>query len=368
MATAYVESLRVAPSGAAEHDLSPISRALAAVRRLADASGALLATVDVAGVARAAARAAVMPGSVEEAALLAAAQRGASMWGGAGPRWTADRGATSAIMSILVEPAGRDAHSSVLLLTFSASAAVRSRATAMAPDLAALVTAQLEAEARLGDLRARQAAAAIALDHDACGIIALRADHSVLFANSAASAMLAEGDGLQLRRGLVRPSDYRCAVRFEAALDAVLDGAQTGITGKPSALVMLLPRAREGRPMVAVIAPADAPGGPGGPDASAAECGALLYVLQPGPGLMRGVETLAQLHGLSRVETRLLAHLCEGMTVSESAGAMRIKLETARAYLKQIFAKTGTHRQGELVALMSRHLRAVRGDFDFRAA
>ena len=366
MATAYVESLRVAPSGAAEHDLAPLSRTLAAVRRLADASGALLATVDAAGVARADGRAAVTPGSAEEAALLAAAQRGASMWGGAGPRWTLADGTTPAIMSILVEPADRDAPSSVLLLAFAAApAAVRSQATAMAPDLAALVAAQLEAEARVRDLRARQAAAAIALDHDACGVIALRADHSVLFANGAASAMLAAGDGLQLRRGLVRPSDYRCAVRFEAALDAVLDGAQTGLAGNASALVMLLPRAGDGRPMITVIAPADAPGDP---DGSAAECGALLYVLQPGPGLMRGVDTLAQLHDLSRVETRLLAHLCEGMTVSESAVAMRIKLETARAYLKQIFAKTGTHRQGELVALMSRYLRAVRGDFDFRAA
>ena len=57
-----------------------------------------------------------------------------------------------------------------------------------------------------------------------------------------------------------------------------------------------------------------------------------------------------------------------GQTLTEAAGEMRVKVETARAYLKQVFGKTGMHRQTDLVAMMARSSRALRGDFEFLAA
>ncbi len=131
----------------------------------------------------------------------------------------------------------------------------------------------------------------------------------------------------------------------------------------------------DARPTIIVIAPAGTPASSGpwrgvaaDVDVRAHGAAAIVYVLQPSQGPARGLDALCQLHGLSRVESRLISHLIGGLTITEAAVEMRIKVETARAYLKQIFAKTGMHRQTDLVTLMTRYLRAIRGDFDFQPA
>lgn len=298
------------------------------------------------------------------AARLAIEQEAAAMFSGVRPRWTALTGDSNDAMAI-ARVSGLDPE--VYLLTFSfsnATPAVRARVTHLLPELVMLVSAQVSLENREADAKHHGALCAAALDDGECAVIAIREDHTVLFANVAASAMLTEADGIQIKRGLIRPTDYRQAARLEAALDAVQEGAGREAGGKARALVMLLPRRVGSRPLIIVVAPA--PPSTAGPLHNAS---ALIYLLQPkASAALKGLDTIAELHGLSRVETRLLAQLCAGHTVAESADQMGIKLETARAYLKQIFAKTGTHRQTELVTLMTRYMRAIRGEFDFRPA
>jgi DNA-binding CsgD family transcriptional regulator len=45
--------------------------------------------------------------------------------------------------------------------------------------------------------------------------------------------------------------------------------------------------------------------------------------------------------------------MAEGISVYKAAEALEISRETARNQLKAVYAKTATHRQGELVALLS---------------
>ncbi len=55
-------------------------------------------------------------------------------------------------------------------------------------------------------------------------------------------------------------------------------------------------------------------------------------------------------HGLTRSE-RLIAHeVLDGKTLNEAAEVTKLSLATVRSYMKQIFAKTGTHRQSELIS------------------
>jgi DNA-binding CsgD family transcriptional regulator len=63
------------------------------------------------------------------------------------------------------------------------------------------------------------------------------------------------------------------------------------------------------------------------------------------------LSTLIGLFDLSPAEARLAASLAAGLSMAETAEANGITLATARTYLNRVFAKTGTHRQGELVAL-----------------
>ena len=63
---------------------------------------------------------------------------------------------------------------------------------------------------------------------------------------------------------------------------------------------------------------------------------------------------LRQLFDLTHSEARLAVRLATGEAFSTAAMALGIGRETARTHLRALFAKTGTHRQAELVALLAR--------------
>ena len=54
--------------------------------------------------------------------------------------------------------------------------------------------------------------------------------------------------------------------------------------------------------------------------------------------------------GLTRREAEVAARLAAGQSLSDTAAGLAMSRETARHHLKQIFQKTDTHRQAELVA------------------
>ena len=57
--------------------------------------------------------------------------------------------------------------------------------------------------------------------------------------------------------------------------------------------------------------------------------------------------------GLTPAEARLALHLVAGETLRSAALKLRITYETARTHLKNIFSKTGTCRQAELVVVIA---------------
>jgi DNA-binding CsgD family transcriptional regulator len=65
-------------------------------------------------------------------------------------------------------------------------------------------------------------------------------------------------------------------------------------------------------------------------------------------------EVLSQAFGLSPAEARLASLIATGASPERAAEELGIARETARNQLKAVFAKTNTHRQGELIALLSR--------------
>jgi DNA-binding CsgD family transcriptional regulator len=61
---------------------------------------------------------------------------------------------------------------------------------------------------------------------------------------------------------------------------------------------------------------------------------------------------LRQLYGFTSTEARLANHLMDGLALEDCCSAMGIRRTTARMHLRNIFAKTGVRRQGELVSLL----------------
>jgi DNA-binding CsgD family transcriptional regulator len=77
-----------------------------------------------------------------------------------------------------------------------------------------------------------------------------------------------------------------------------------------------------------------------------------LTVVQTRPGPQPAL--LARIFGLTPAEARLAAVIAGGLSPEQAAEGLGISTVTARNQLRAIFAKTDTHRQGELVALLSR--------------
>jgi DNA-binding CsgD family transcriptional regulator len=64
--------------------------------------------------------------------------------------------------------------------------------------------------------------------------------------------------------------------------------------------------------------------------------------------------TLAEVFGLTPAEGRLASIIAEGASPEQAAERLGVARETARNQLKAVFAKTRTHRQSELVALLAK--------------
>jgi DNA-binding CsgD family transcriptional regulator len=56
--------------------------------------------------------------------------------------------------------------------------------------------------------------------------------------------------------------------------------------------------------------------------------------------------------GLTQAEARLALHLVAGETLRSAEAKLGITYETARTHLKNIFSKTGTCRQAELLVVI----------------
>jgi DNA-binding CsgD family transcriptional regulator len=67
---------------------------------------------------------------------------------------------------------------------------------------------------------------------------------------------------------------------------------------------------------------------------------------------MIGADQLQSRFGLTPTEGRLALHLATGDSLRSAAARLDITYETARTHLKNIFVKTGTHRQSQLAILI----------------
>ncbi len=69
------------------------------------------------------------------------------------------------------------------------------------------------------------------------------------------------------------------------------------------------------------------------------------------------IRAFADLYRLTPAEMRLCEFLAEGLSLAEAADTLELTQGTVRVRLKRIFQKTDTHRQGQLVSLLSKFQR-----------
>ncbi|MCK0209036.1 hypothetical protein MWN33_13445 [Starkeya koreensis] len=162
--------------------------------------------------------------------------------------------------------------------------------------------------------------------------------------NAGAEALL--GPDLHLVRGVLAPADRRSNAALQAMIRNALRVDRTAVASmQPSSLIAR----RGGRPILAEVLPLS------GIFCDLFNHAQILLLLTDLARLpVPREERLRVAFGLTLAEARLAVRLVAGTELRAAADELAVSYETARVRLRVIFQKTGTHRQGELVALLSR--------------
>lgn len=175
------------------------------------------------------------------------------------------------------------------------------------------------------------------------GVLLLDAGGTPLYANPSAERILRDGQWIYLARGVLRTRSAAARRELDKALAlAVRSESAMGHTGTTICL------SEPGLwPVFAHVLPMT-----GGELRPGMQPGAVAAVfIDAGPDGASGAAGLAAAFDLTNAETRVLAGLMAGRSLSVVAAELGIAATTARTHLNHIFGKTGISRQAELMRL-----------------
>jgi DNA-binding CsgD family transcriptional regulator len=193
------------------------------------------------------------------------------------------------------------------------------------------------AEAELQRRRAHDA-----LEHVAHGVVMLDAGGSVLFANRAALSISTPANGLKIGRTGIRAQRPAEDAALQRAIAHASGRTRRGPRGGET---LALTRNGERQPLMAHVLPAVLD------DPDVAD-GTLVLLVDPGRETPSLAASLTRLYGLTRKEARVATEILRGDGLQAVADRMSVTLSTVRVHLQNVFDKTQTHRQTELMRLL----------------
>ncbi|MFZ1412974.1 MAG: LuxR C-terminal-related transcriptional regulator [Defluviicoccus sp.] len=179
------------------------------------------------------------------------------------------------------------------------------------------------------------------------GVIIVNAEGAALAANDVAQSVIDAGDGIQVTASGLSVDNNSRRIKLR---DLVAQVTAPGRTAAERTQLIPVSRHSGGRPL-ALLLTATSPSETDTeltPEAPAA----ILYVGDPDRVMVFDNARIAKLYGLSRAESRVAALLASGYRLEQAADMLGVAYETVRKHLKQIFSKTGTYRQAELVRIL----------------
>jgi DNA-binding CsgD family transcriptional regulator/PAS domain-containing protein len=204
----------------------------------------------------------------------------------------------------------------------------------------------LRAGRAVRQLRALERAALRAIDVMPIGVMMLDQNGAVIEANRSARTVLEAGEGLIVANGGLAVDIGGRQVKLRELITRTEKQATPFAAGE----LTLLPVRRQAgqRPLTLLLIPLEQTVEPGVKQAPVA----LLFIGDPERSVSFDQTRIARLYGLSRAESRVAALLASGYRLEQVAESLDIAYETVRKHLKQIFGKTGTYRQAELVRML----------------
>lgn len=186
------------------------------------------------------------------------------------------------------------------------------------------------------------------LESLAAGVALVSSDLKVVYLNMAAERQVRTGTALTVASNRLLPSDVGAAKLLNEALKAATaDEAQFAV-GATSIALPAKPHAG----LIATILPLGR-----GRRRSLSEpfsAAAAVFLQDPRAVVALPGEAFAKLYGLTPSELRVALAMAPGLQPKDIADLYGVSLATVKSHLAKIFAKTGTSRQSDLVALILR--------------
>jgi len=200
-------------------------------------------------------------------------------------------------------------------------------------------------QAKLDTLNVAAESTSAALDRWDTGLIALDRHARVVGMNAAAEAMVKTQRALLIRQDTVAAVDEAQQPQLNKLIaESVRTGDGLGM-GAGGALQL---QGKDSTPVSIVVTPFRSER----LFAESRPC-ALLFIVDPSAKPLARKTLLRVLYGLTPAESRLVSLLLEGLDLKIAAEHLRVTTSTARFMLKQVFHKTSTHRQSQLIRLLS---------------
>lgn len=172
-------------------------------------------------------------------------------------------------------------------------------------------------------------------NHLPWSIFALSSNGTILEMNNSAREMLSRADVVKLHDGVLISAIAASSAKLENAM-------HQGMAGETSKLLL---NGEDGvAPVIVQILPVNPAKIPAPQPISI-----LVYIWNPLQDTREFGGVLSDLYGLTQAETRLVSMLAIGTSLNLAARQLGISRNTAGNQLQSIFAKTGTHRQSELL-------------------
>lgn len=170
------------------------------------------------------------------------------------------------------------------------------------------------------------------------GIMVVDPECRILHANNQAQNMLANG------HGLMRSDDGRCTTRDQKTnlqlQEMVLRLTSNEVGDEEDQETLLVPAGNGGQGLSLLLVPAGLKTG---------KRNAVIFLTSPETEIAVSHPTLKRLYGLTDAEAALAEKLVQGHTLEEIASKAGRSSHTLRSQLKQIFQKTETNRQSQLI-------------------
>ena len=195
------------------------------------------------------------------------------------------------------------------------------------------------------DARDALIAGEVSLDGLDEGVVLLNAAGKAGHVNAAGRAMLHAASSVRIVRGRLRPTDGRCASRFDAAWEEVVS------TGMPQSVYACGPQGATDAHSVSITLsrlPSE-----GTLFAFWGHRYVALLTRRERKAIP-GIGQLVALFGLTEVEARLAQAVARGHSLGDFAKERGVRISTVRTQWLGVLAKTGMRRQQDLVGLLSR--------------